>query len=223
MRKISMNKKILTATLFLILFLTLTGCLDTFEEEKKVERVLLKGSPSEENYQQSQKYFLEGNYSEALKYDEKQLEEDLRYFKEQSAEIAVDYNNIGLDYDNLKEYNKALEYYKKAMKIDEIVLPQNSIERATTYYNIASSYASLEEYNLSLDYFHKTLKIDIYEENVVASYQEMGTIYEKTKNYKRSFHYYTKALKLQEKLYPKEDEKIFTTKSKLRELGKHLK
>jgi len=218
-----MSKKILTVTLFLPLLVGVTGCLESFKEEKKVKRVLLKGSPTEEYYQDSQKYFLDGNYSEALKYDFKQLEEDLKYFQDQSAEIAVDYNNIGLDYKKLKEYGKALEYYKKAMKIDNRVLSAKSIEKATTYYNIASSYASLKDYNNSLAYFEKSLSIDTDKEKILASYQEIATIYEKNKAYALAFTYFKKALNLQEKLYKKEDEAFLRIKSKLQELGQKLK
>jgi len=218
-----MSKKILTVTLFLILLLGVTGCLEDFIEEEKVERTLLKGSPTEEYYIKSQKYFIESNYSEALQYDFKQLEEDLKYFKEQSAEIAVDYNNIGLDYKKLKKYEDALSYYKKALYIDNIVLSKKSIEKATTYYNIASSYASLGDYNTSLIYFKKSLTIDTNKEKRVASYQEIGTIYEQIKAYKLSFFYYKKALEIQKKLYIKEDERILYSKDKLRKLGEKLK
>lgn len=217
-----MIKRILTVTLLLLGLFGLSGCLESFKEEKKVEKTLLTGRADESNYKKAEIYFKEANHSEALKYEFKQLEEDLLYYREQSAEIALDYNNIGLNYAKLKEYAKALEYYTKSMKIDEIVLSSTSIEKATTYYNVATSYQGLKNYSKALVYYNKALEIDQDKENIIASYQEIGNIHEKTKAYRLSFDFYKKVLELQEKLYNKEDERIFTTKEKLRELGKKL-
>jgi tetratricopeptide (TPR) repeat protein len=218
-----MIKKILTVAILLFGVFGLSGCLENFQEEKKIEKKLLTGTADESNHKKAETYFQEANYSEALKYDLKQLEEDLLYYREKSAEIALDYNDIGLDYAKLKKYKKALEYYTKAMNIDNVVLTATSIEKATTYYNIATSYQSLKDYPNALLYYNKALEIDQDKENIIASYQEIGMVHEKTKLYRLSFDFYKKALELQEKLYNKDDERIFTTKEKLRELGKLLK
>ena len=204
MRKIEMRKKILTVTLLLFGMVITSGCLDDFKEKKKVEKKLLTGTPTEEYYEQAQEYFEEGNYTGALQYDFKQLEEDLKYYKEQSAEIALDYNNIALDYDKLKDYNNSVSYYQKVIKIDNIVLDKDNPERATTYYNIASSYESLKLYNNALNFYLKSLKIDKDSESRLLTYYDIAKIYEETGNHKQALPYYQKALALYKKSIKKD-------------------
>jgi len=194
-----MSKKILTVALLLVGLVATTGCLDDFKDKEKVEHKLLKGTPDEQYYEHAQEYFEEGNYSEALKYDFKQLEEDLKYYTEKSAEIALNYNNIALDYDKLKDYNNSIKYYLKAVKIDNIVLDRDNPERATTYYNLASSYYSLKNYDEALKFYLKSLKIDKEPEDRLITYQDIAKIYEYKKSYKQALHYYQKALILYKK------------------------
>lgn len=217
-----MTKNILTVIILLVIVLGVSGCMDDIKEEKKIEKKLLKGSPDESNYQLSQKYFEEANYKEALKYDLKQLEEDLKYYKEQSAEVSLDYNNIGLDYSKLKEYDNALNYYNKALKIDNIVFDKNSTERATTYYNIGAIYDKLNDYNTSLRFYKKALNIDKDEDNILSSYKDIARVYRTLKNYSFALKYYKQALRLELKLLEKDDEEIFETQQAIAELKKKL-
>jgi tetratricopeptide (TPR) repeat protein len=199
MRKVKMSKKILTVTLLLVGMVVITGCLDDFKEKTKVEKKLLTGTPNEEFYEHSQAFFEEGNYTGALIYDLKQLKEDLQYYPDISAEIALDYNNVALDYDKLKEYNKSITYYTKVIEIDNIVLDRDNLERATTYYNIASSYESLKLYDKALNFYIKSLNIERESENRLLIYQDIAKIYGYKKSYKQSLYYYQKALILYNK------------------------
>ena len=219
-------KTVMMAFLLMFSFL-FTACFDGLEESKGVLKTLLKGEPSEKNYEFSQQYFEEGKYEEALKFDIKQLEEDLKYYKDESAEIALDYNNIGLDYDELKNYKKALEYYIKAMKIDDITLESNSTERSTTYYNAAASFGALKRYDEALNYYFKALKIDNvglghYHDDVLAEYEEIAVIYEKTNKVKLAIEFLEKALELKEHVYGNEDERTYETRLKIKELEKKM-
>jgi len=152
--------KFLSRTIFVSSLFFFTACLTDTTETKESTKVLLKGEPSEKFYKLSQKYFEEGEYKKALEYDIKQLNEDLKYYREESLEIALDYNNIGLDYDELKRYTEAIAYYEKAIKIDDITLEENSTERATTYFNLASSQDAIENYDEALKYYLKALAIE---------------------------------------------------------------
>jgi len=199
-----MSKKILTVSFLLVGMVVTTGCLDEFKEKKKIERKLLAGTPTEEYYEHSQEYFEEGNYTGALKYDFQQLEEDLKYYREESAEIALDYNNIALDYDKLKDYNNSITYYQKVIKIDNLVLEPNHPERATTYYNIASSYDSLKVYDKALNFYLKSLKIEKDSESIFITYQDIAKIYEHKESHKQALYYYQKALVLYKKSVKKD-------------------
>jgi len=167
------NIKLLSRAIVILFSFFFTACLSDTTESKKPVKVLLKGTPSEEHHLLAQKYLQEGEYRKVLEHEIKQLNEDLKYYEEERAEIALDYNDIGLAYDNLKEYSRAIEYYQKAIKIDDIVLENNSSERATTYFNLASSYDTLENYNKALHYYLKASTIDKENHEIRSKIDEM--------------------------------------------------
>ena len=223
-----MTKQILLISIMLGTSLGVVGCNENSEQKELISQPLLKGEANQSNYEMAQKFFDEGDYKQALAYDMKQLEVDLKYYKEESVEISLDYNNIGLDYDELKEYNKALEYYGKAMKIDNVVLDRNSTERATTYYNVASSYDALEDNSNALTYYFKALEIDKmvsgeYHEDVLSSYLDIAKIYERTEKYSSALTYYKKALMVQEKIYEADDSNTEATREIINNLEKNIK
>jgi tetratricopeptide (TPR) repeat protein len=219
-----------TVTFIFLLSTTLlmTACFDNADKSKESIQNFLKGEANQSNYELSQKYFSEGEYEKALEFDKKQLTEDLKYYKEISIEIALDYNNIGLDYDELKNYQKALEYYEKAMKIDNVTLDLNSTERSTTYYNVASSYDALGDNKNALTYYFKALEIDkvglgAYHGDVLSEYEDIAEVYERISNYELAVEYFTKALEFKEHEYGKEDLQTKDMAKKIEELKKKIK
>lgn len=211
--------------LFFTLFLT--ACNDEHKEPLTPKRVLLEGNASIENHNHAQIYFKEGEYEKALEYDIKQLEEDLKYYKEISLEIASDYNDIGLDYDEIKNYDKALEYYLKTMKIDEVVLEENSTECATTFYNVAATYDALHQYSNAIKYYSKALIIDesllgAYHPEVLAEYESLALVYEHISKYKLSLKYWKKSLAFKEHEYDKYSLDTNETREKVVSLEKEL-
>lgn len=183
----------------ILTILIFNGCFDTLNQESKIERELLVGEANESYHKKADKLYKEANYREALKYEFKQLEEDLKYYKDISAEISVDYNNIGLNYYKLQEYNQSIFYYKKAIKIDNIVLDLDNYERGVTYYNIASSYDTIKEYDKALKYYLKSLKIKPKLEDKLITYQDVAKIYHRKKEYNKAMLYYSNAFILYKK------------------------
>ncbi len=186
--------------LLILTILLFTGCFDTLNKEQKVERKLLVGDANESYHKKADNYYKEANYKEALKYELKQLEEDLKYYRDISAEIAVDNNNIGLNYYKLKEYNQSILYYKKAIKIDNIVLDLDNYERGVTYYNIASAYNKIKEYDKALNYYLKSLKIKPRLEDKLVTYQDVAKIYNRKKEYNKALLYYKNAFIIYKKV-----------------------
>ncbi len=215
--------------LMLLLFtLILTACGNKDKELKEEKKVLLKGKPSDSSYYLAQDFFDKGDYSSALEFHHKQLQEDLKYYPEVSLEIALDYNNIGLDYDELKNYEKALEFYLKTMKIDEQTLEQNSTERSTTYYNVANSYFSLNQYENAIKYYLKALKIDIYalsetHEDVWAEHEKLAMSYEKIGKKQMAISYWQKSLSYQTSLYGQYSQESNETREKIDALKKSMR
>jgi len=206
----------------------LIACVSDSKKTEEKKEIFLEGNPSQVNAKFAQKYFKDYEFTKALKHDLLQLEIDLKYYKEESLEIALDYNNIGLDYDELKNHKKALEYYLKSMKIDEIVLDKNSTERSTTYYNVASSYDALGEYDNAIKYYAKALAIDkvklgIDHKNVLAEYEKLAIAYEKISKFNNSLRYWKNALRYKEHEYGKYDLDTNETRAEVLKLEKIVK
>ena len=217
-------------SLFILLLVTFffTACNFGEKEPLEAKKILLEGNASEENYTIAQKHFIDGEYEQALAFHLKQLEEDLKYYEEVSLEIASDYNNIGLDYDELKNYEKALEYYLKTMKIDEIRLEQNSTERSTTFYNVAAAYDALEQYSNAIKYYEKALAIDemlqgVYHPDILAEYEGLAIAYKNILKPTLSLKYWKKSLAFKEHEYDKYSLDTNETREKVEELEEQLK
>lgn len=220
--------KRLTPIIILIALSSFWGCFDNKGEVKETKTVLLKGEPSEKHSLLAQKYFEEGEFQKSLEEDKKQLVEDLKYYKEQSPEIALDYNNIGLDYDELKEYANAIEYYKKAMKIDEKTLEENSTERSTTYYNFASSNDALGNYDKALEYYLKALNIDKvglgeFSRDVLGEHEDIAKLYEKMGKIALAIEEYQNIIDIIAHGSNPENERSKRVKARLEALKKRLK
>jgi len=188
-----MYQKILPLTSLFITLGFFIGCgnMETTSSSQTIK--LRAGTPSEENHKKAEVSFRDLNFTQALVYDKAQLKEDLNYFREQSAEIALDYNNIALDYAKLKEFNQSLELYKKVIAIDDTVFERNSTERATTFYNIASTYEALTNYKEAHNYYLKSVKIDKNREKLLISYQDIARVNSYEGNNKEALLYYQKA------------------------------
>ncbi len=215
-------------TLLLFTLLFFIACNMETKEPSEPKRVLLEGNASEENYRVAQQYFLEGEYEKALAFDLKQLEEDLKYHPNESLEIALDYNNIALDYDKLKQHKKALAFYLKTMKIDEKLLEKNSTERATTYFNVASTYEALKAYDSAITYYRKALAIDemaleVNHKHLLAEYESLARLYEKSSKPNLALKFWKKTLAYKENTYGKYDLDSNETRAKVRALQKQLK
>ena len=200
-----MYQKLLPLTPLLIVIGCFIGCGDLNSASSTQPLKLRTGTPSEENHQKAEASFYDFNFTDALAYDKAQLTEDLTYFREESAEIALDYNNIALDYAKLKEFNLSLEFYQKAMLIDTKVLDLNNTERLTTFYNIASTYESLKVYKQAEAYYLKSLEGSKNKEQIFMSFQDIARVYTKEKKYEDAILYYQKALNMELNLNRKDN------------------
>ena len=224
----SLVRKLLTSVILVVSLCSFWACSDDKNSTKETKTTLLKEEPSGKHAELSQKYFEEGEFKKALDEDKKQLAEDLKYYKKQSPEIALDYNNIGLDYDELKEYTKAIEYYKKAMEIDEKTLDKNSTERSTTYYNFASSNDALGNYDEALKYYLKALNIDKiglgeFSRDVLDEYENIAKIYEKIGKIDLSIEYYQNIVDIIAHSSNSKSKRAKRIKAKIEALKKRLK
>lgn len=97
----------------------------------------------------------EGKNEEALKYFEKDLEQNIQKYGAQSSKVASTYNNMCIVYIDLGDYKKSLELITKAKIINETL---GDDELAANYLNMGEAYYYLENFNLALDCYHKSLE-----------------------------------------------------------------
>lgn len=152
-------------------------------------------------------YNAKGDYTKALKYEEKSLEEE-------NGSYA--YTTIGLIYSNIGDYDKALVTYENALLAAKNESGEDSPTIASIYNNIGVVYVDMGKLNDALEYFEKSSAIFIknYGElhsDTALNYNNIGFIYFKKKSYETALHYYKKALSIFEQLFGDSHVHIATT------------
>lgn len=130
-------------------------------------------------YEIGESNYIEGNYTEALK-----------YFKEsyENEEEKIDaLNYIGCCYMNLGEYDKAIKTFDK-------ILSYTLWERAL--FNKGRVYLKLERYDEALAYFNRAMMVNPDNDEV---YYYLGVYYDKVKDFQVAIANYEKAIKHNEK------------------------
>jgi len=144
------------------------------------------------------------HYETALKYYQEALEIRKTIFKMDNPNLAVSYNDIGIEYGHLGMYEKALEYHQKSLKIKLRVFGEEHLETAITYNNIGVLYISSGNYGKALKYCLNAYEI---EKNILGaehigiatSTHNLGRIYYHNDDYDKALQHYFNALKLMEK------------------------
>ena len=83
----------------------------------------------------------------------------MQVFGEKHPDVATNYNNIGLLYEDQGDYAKALEYYNKALEISIQVLGEKHPDVAKCYNDLGIIYYRQGEYAKTLEFFNKALGI----------------------------------------------------------------
>lgn len=143
-------------------------------------------------------------YKTALKYYQEALTIREKLFKTDCPDIAVSYNDIGIEYGHLGMYEQALEYHQKSLKIKRRVFGDEHLETAITYNNIGVLFMSTGNYDKALKYClnaheieKKVLGVDHI--GTATSNHNIGRIYYHLGNYDKALAHYFDALKLMEK------------------------
>ena len=173
-----------------------------------------------QTYQQKVNVFLENkNYDRAIEYNLKI--ETLLTKKEDQKNLAVLYNNIGYNYNFLKQYDKSIAYFEKALAFRKVV-PE--LDQVILYTNIGIAYNNLNDQKNALQSFknaeralrkNDSNKTNAYLEHLIATvYLNNGDTYnalrynelaifnaEKEKNFKLLKSAYNTAAEIQEDLF----------------------
>ena len=139
------------------------------------------------------------NYDLALKYYNRALH--IAEKNNDSIDIAISYNYIGMVYYAKSNYDKALEYYNKALTIQKAKLGEQHTDVARSYNNIGSVYQANNDYDKALEFFNKALaiqkaKLGEQHTDVATSYNSIGLVYYYKEDYDKALEYYDKALSI---------------------------
>ncbi|CAF1066184.1 unnamed protein product [Adineta steineri] len=149
----------------------------------------------------------QGEYPEAIAYDEKSLEINQKSLPVDHPDLAASYSNIGLAYYEMSEYPKALSSHEKALKIRQKTLPLNHLDLATSYTNIGHVYFRMGKYPKALSSHGKALEIQekilpLNHPDLATSYDRIGLVYDHMGEYSKAFSYYETALEIRQKSLP---------------------
>ncbi len=98
---------------------------------------------------------------------------------------AVDYNNRGVTYKNLKRYEAALADYGRAIELDS--------SYATAYSNRGLTYADLQRYEAALADYGRAIELDL---SYASAYSNRGSTYAALQRYEAALADYGRAIEL---------------------------
>ena len=115
-----------------------------------------------------------GEYTVAIHYYEKAIENLLKIVSSNDPTLATSYNNIGTAYECMGEYSKALEMHDKALEIRKRALPSNHPDLAQSYNNLGAVYYQLQEHRKALSCYEKGLVL--FQDILPSNHPDLATV-----------------------------------------------
>ncbi|HEX5169958.1 MAG TPA: tetratricopeptide repeat-containing sensor histidine kinase [Cyclobacteriaceae bacterium] len=157
-------------------------------------------------------YTLSGDYSTALKYDDRALQNSL--LSKDSAMIAQAFNYLGNDYYDIGEYDEAYFYFTQSYNTAKKIY--DSLSMTIALHNVGRVFKELGEYDRAMSHLSLSLKISNKIKDRIALayyYDELGDIQLRKAQYDSALNTLVSSLKLSrryqlEELKPKTLTKI---------------
>ena len=150
-----------------------------------VERNLIK----EENYTYltyvyngiASCYDKKGNKLKSIEFYEKSKNAIIKYTPDDLSSLAVSYNNIGENFNDIGNYSAAIYNLSEAISIFKRLNDQLSLK--DSYYNISLAYRNLNQYKQSNDFMmaYMELKDSIFDEDTKKTIHDLSIKYESEK------------------------------------------
>ncbi|MBL0272917.1 MAG: CHAT domain-containing protein [Chitinophagaceae bacterium] len=138
-------------------------------------------------------------YTGGIYYSQNQFDSALSFYKK--AEQVKDkyprplnesqrlYNRLGVMYYETGNYRQSGNYFEKALEVLAVTDPGNISLLANYKINIAALYINLEEFTQAKSVYTSLLSYNIFQNEI---YHNLGIIYQKEKDYKKSIEYLRK-------------------------------
>ncbi len=117
--------------------------------------------------------------------------------KKDETELALIYNQIGLNYASKNKFEKALEYYSNALSIFEN--QNNELKKTLTYNYLGSLYWQKGNYKKSKHYYQEAIKIQTDhndKQGLIKTYNNLGIVHKNTGHHEKAINYHQKAKEL---------------------------
>jgi CHAT domain-containing protein/tetratricopeptide (TPR) repeat protein len=142
-------------------------------------------------------------YSLAVNYYSKAIE----YFENlnDSFNVSLILNNLGVVYRDLGNYSQALSSYEEALELRQNIGDKPG--EATTLNNIGELYISRGRYSQALEYYQAALEIFEAENNergMAATYHNLGGLYDEINQHTLALDFYYQALNLRRRINDKQ-------------------
>lgn len=125
-----------------------------------------------------------GQYKEAGKWFKSLLKINRERWGENHLYVAINYNNIGVIYEEQGEYEKAKEMYEKSLRIHERVFGESHPYTARSYNNLGAMYEKQGEYEKATTYYLRAynifkFKLGLHHSYTQFTYKDMEISYYK--------------------------------------------
>jgi signal transduction histidine kinase len=140
-------------------------------------------------------YAISGDYSRALRYDNMALHNSLE--ERDSANIAIDYNNVANDYYDLGEYDEAYFYFTQSYRVGRAI--DDSLRMAIALHNVGRVFKELGQYDRALEHLNLSLQMsrDIHDiEGIPYSLDEIGDVLLRQGDYDSALNVLLRSVKL---------------------------
>ncbi|CAF1040892.1 unnamed protein product [Adineta ricciae] len=143
----------------------------------------------------------QGQYKEAISFNEKTLEILLNALKKDDRALANIYNSIGLAYNRMSDHTNALEFYQKAISLKRKILSASDPDLAVSYNNISCVYDNIGQYSKAFEFSEEARRIwemalPSNHPMLASCYHNIGQIASKAGIYTKALDFYEKALKI---------------------------
>ena len=143
-------------------------------------------------------YYQLGNNGKAIEHYEKALQVKIKQLGDQHPRVSDSYFNIGSVYARDDNFDKAIAFFEKSIAIDRKNEEDQNRKLAHRLTSLSEAYFYKNKLNLALKYGHQA--IDYYQKSEAnptlsaTAHQNLGTIYQRSKQYKKALPYYQEAL-----------------------------
>jgi len=145
-------------------------------------------------------------YNKEIELNELALALYIKEEGENSANVVILRNNLGLAWDSKGQYDKAIDYYEKTLNSSLKTFGEDHPIVAMLWNNLGSAWNSKGQYEKAIGYYEKALSSELKTfgedyPNVARLWNNLGEAWHSKRQYDKAIDYYEKALSSDLKIF----------------------